>query len=509
MYQIKILVLSIYIYLSIWGAGICYSQQNNNSSGNKISISSSSQCIGCDISQQCNFYINDGFPLEEVKKLEFPLKNTIIVLKSASNFDAETQAKVNLYYSFLNSPHKFDWNKLLEILNFVQRITKVQSDSLSNLSLTLKSISCSNTGLVNYDSTEYLIKPIGDTSAINNYHIFTFLDGYAVIKIGNKYGFIDRDMKIIIPPYYISIWRFSQYNAVGKIHDVDRINCYILNLKTHSSARVKYDEVYPMYNNWARVKYKDGYTFIDKDLKPRMEYDSKLIPLFNESEKYFNYATNFSQGFAAIQDYQNKWHYINAAGSIVSAEYLYATCFNNQGHAIVSTDEYFTGQISYFFIDTSFKRLSPLYYNEPIDLGNDVFAICEREKLGLSLGTGFQFLDCRYDSISYHPNGYAIVGIDTLPPLKPEQILVGDFIWKHSIIYKRKKQRLLSEYYTAKVGQLTRVKYNLTNKYGAELFLNFHDKIEFLAENIVLVTDGSKSSKWKLNTLGTATLIKQ
>ncbi|NGQ97031.1 WG repeat-containing protein [Brevibacillus sp. SYP-B805] len=134
------------------------------------------------------------------------------------------------------------------------------------------------------------------------------------IQQGDKYGFINRDGKVVISP--------------------------------------QYDEVGPFLEGLARVV-KDGkdgrkYGFIDLNGK-------EVIPLA------FSYANDFSEGLAAVE-IGNHYGYINHEGKVVIAPQFHSAGSFSEGLAWVVTESD-TGILAYSYIDPTGKTViaSPLF----------------------------------------------------------------------------------------------------------------------------------------------------
>ena len=96
-----------------------------------------------------------------------------------------------------------------------------------------------------------------------------FYDGYAKVKLNNKFNFIDTQGKLLSP---------SQW----------------------------FDFVYNFYNGYAIVRLKDKYNLINTQ--------GKLL----SPSQWFDWVGNFSNGYANVE-LNNKWYRIDTKGNIVAA----------------------------------------------------------------------------------------------------------------------------------------------------------------------------------------------
>jgi predicted Ser/Thr protein kinase len=126
-----------------------------------------------------------------------------------------------------------------------------------------------------------------------------FSEGLAAVKLNDKWGFIDKTGKEVIPYKYFWAYKFSEGLAEvrlnGKYGFIDKTGKEIIPLK--------YDDVGIFSEGLAAVELNDKWGFIDKTGK-------EVIPC-----KYF-WARNFSEGLAAVK-LNDKWGFIDKTGKEV------------------------------------------------------------------------------------------------------------------------------------------------------------------------------------------------
>ena len=497
-------------------------KSNSDSIGNSISLGSNNHIGSLVINQTYNspkcYSHKVTLPYEEVNSFENPLKKTLFKSMYSPYLSDSTKAQSTIYYDYLKRAHSFDKNKLAAIGEFVFTLSKEQDDSLSNLLTRLRSLTCSYVEIQNIDSNQYF--KIKIDSAINaNFEIYNFKNGFAKIRVGNKYGYVNTALKVVIDPLYDEVQDLFDSLATGYISHKSRATktsdgyeCYLLNLTNSSKKKLIYDHVYSMQNNLARVKIPEGYySFIDKKLIPFADDTSlysSVLEILNDGvrKKFYGYyksASDFNYHLAAVEGPERLSYYINCKGNKVSQNYLTASGFYPSGYAVISTAGKAIDEKSYYFIDTSFHKSTSYYRYEPASIGEGIFTTFNGRSFGLVKDFGFEFVDFKYDTISQFVSGYAIVGIDSFPKQMlneaGSEVGSGQLFDKYGYAVEEDSQERFM------FVDRKRYKYNLINKYGAELIPGgFHNKIEFLAENIVLVSDGSKSMKWKLGDLGKA-----
>ena len=173
---------------------------------------------------------------------------------------------------------------------------------------------------------------------------YGFSDGLAVVELNDKFGFIDKTGREVIPLIYDNAYSFSNGLAIvalnGKYGFIDETGREVIPFKydgakafSEGLARVllknkygyidttgkevipfKYDFAYNFFEGLARVVLNDKYGFIDKTGR-------ELTPC-----KY-NYANDFREGLAAVK-LNDKFGYIDKTGKeVIPLIYDYASEF--------------------------------------------------------------------------------------------------------------------------------------------------------------------------------------
>ena len=167
-----------------------------------------------------------------------------------------------------------------------------------------------------------------------------YYEGLAIVKLNDKFGFIDKTGKEVIPAKYYYAEKFK--DGLAKVGNVDGSSMYFGYIdkagkevipikydnlndfkndlaimrrfldgdlksgfvdKTGKEFILKYDKVYDFSEGLAIVKHNNKYGFIDKTGK-------EVTPI-----KY-DYAVSFSEGLASVK-LEGKWFYINPKGECV------------------------------------------------------------------------------------------------------------------------------------------------------------------------------------------------
>lgn len=172
-----------------------------------------------------------------------------------------------------------------------------------------------------------------------------FNNGYAWVKLDGKWGFIDKNGKEITRFKYDHAFYFMsnglcRVNLNGKYGYIDTTGKEIIS--------IKYDEASSYFNKYglADVKLNGKYGFIDRTGK-------EVIPI-----KY-NYVGVFTEGIVHVR-MNGKYGFIDKTGRIITPlKYDYADYFS-EGLAGVGLDG------KYGFIDKTGKEVIPLIYSDII-----------------------------------------------------------------------------------------------------------------------------------------------
>ena len=168
---------------------------------------------------------------------------------------------------------------------------------------------------------------------------YGFSDGLAAVELNDKFGFIDKTGREVIPLIYDNAYSFSNGFAVvalnGKYGFIDETGREVIPFK--------YDGAKAFSEGLARVLLKNKYGYIDENGK-------EVIPF-----KY-DFGYNFFEGFARVI-LNDKYGFIDKTGrELTPCKYDYANDFS-EGLATVKLN----GKFGY--IDTTGKEVIPLIYD--------------------------------------------------------------------------------------------------------------------------------------------------
>lgn len=167
----------------------------------------------------------------------------------------------------------------------------------------------------------------------------------AVVKIGEKYGYIDNKGNILIEAKYDTARNFSEDYAVVGIEDDLHSGYYeyaYIDKKGDFISEERYEDAYPFSEGLACVMINGKYGYIDTngDIAIQPKYEA---------------CSNFNEGFASVM-LKSKYGYIDTSGNILPIEgkldYHYDLAFPfHNGLALVITGSYRFG--IWYYIDTS------------------------------------------------------------------------------------------------------------------------------------------------------------
>lgn len=179
-------------------------------------------------------------------------------------------------------------------------------------------------------------------------HVGDFIDGYALVKVGEEYNFIDEQHNYLTHDWFQYAEPFNDgyalvYNGIG-YNFIDNHGHYLSNSW--------YNQAKSFSHGYASIQIKDRWNFIDNH--------KKIL-----SSEWFEYAGNFKNNFALIKK-DDKWNYINENGEILSdTPFDYADDFMKNGFAIVGI------QGKYNFINSNGKIISHLWFDNITEFNDE------------------------------------------------------------------------------------------------------------------------------------------
>ena len=241
-------------------------------------------------------------------------------------------------------------------------------------------------------------------------------EGLALVILNNKYGFIDKTGKIIIPMKYVDAFKFS-----GGVARVEFNNKWgFVNNTGQEVIPVKYDDAFDFSEGLALVSLNNKYGFIDKTGKIiiPMKYDyafnfseglarvelNKKWGFVNDTDQEiipirYDEASDFSEGLASVE-FNNKYGFIDKAGKIiVPFKYFYVGAFHNGfaqlGSLGIGIDG--TSDLKYGFIDRIGREVVAPQYTSEYDFDEGLATVALDGNYGLIDTTGKVIVALKYD----------------------------------------------------------------------------------------------------------------
>ena len=228
-----------------------------------------------------------------------------------------------------------------------------------------------------------------------------FKDGMAAVRIDGKWGFVDRTGKEIVAAKYSTVEDFSEGMAAVR---ADKKWGFV-NREGKEIVPLQYSEVKPFCEGCAAVSLKDLWGFVDMEGK-------EIIPL-----KYDD-ILDFSEGLAGVA-LSKKWGYVDKTGTEVIPPKYARVCNFSEDMAAVGFNKLWG------FIDRKGNELIPPKYKKPYSENNIPFKpgplypgrfSCglapvwndAEKKFGFVNKTGEMIIPPRYSAVSNFSNGYAL-----------------------------------------------------------------------------------------------------
>jgi hypothetical protein len=216
-------------------------------------------------------------------------------------------------------------------------------------------------------------------------------EGLIGVKKDGKYGFVDKKGQVIIPFEYEDVTIFSEgLSAVEK----DGKYGYI-NKKGETVIPFIYDYANPFEGDATSVVKGDNYSIINKEGKVMKDFKSGQL-------------RDFSDGLAIYENDEGKYGYVDEKGNLVIPCVYYAVEWNfgyfKEGYAGV----YKQDMGKFGVIDKSGKTVLPFKY-DGIEYSEGLFCVDENDKAGFYDTNGKNVISCTFDEAASFSEGLAAV----------------------------------------------------------------------------------------------------
>ena len=147
-----------------------------------------------------------------------------------------------------------------------------------------------------YSYVEYSsLSPVFDEIEFDAADLFS--EGYAVVTINGKSGFINEYGDLVIPPFYDSASGFSEGLAM-----VEQEGLFgFVNVKGEIIVPIRYDNANDFYNGTTEVESGNLYGIVDKNGKEIFPPSSGEVVIFSEGLAHISDEWGYNHGFIDIQ----------------------------------------------------------------------------------------------------------------------------------------------------------------------------------------------------------------
>ena len=225
-------------------------------------------------------------------------------------------------------------------------------------------------------------------------------DGLARIKIGEKYGFVDKTGTFITNPQYDWASSFSDGFAVIQQGD---LYGYI-NTDGKIAINPQYDEAYSFGNGYAIVVVGENWGIIDEAGKYVInpQYGAEYYDTYSIAYELSN-ADNVKKVLLPAMK-NEKYGYIDIKGNtVIDFQFDSTSGFDENGYALVSVGS------KVGLIDKKGKYILNTVYDDLWLLEDDLYCFCENNKYGLIDTDGTEIAAPQFDSIVSAGDGYLYV----------------------------------------------------------------------------------------------------
>lgn len=224
----------------------------------------------------------------------------------------------------------------------------------------------------------------------------SFIEGLALVKQNEKYGFIDKKGKVVIPPVFESLSVFNDGFAVfrEKTNQFDEFGLEIykfgfINRKGEKVIPAQFDEMRLFTNKIAPVR-------IDK-----------LWGFINESGKFiinpqYDFAGNFVEGLCQVEQGELRGFIDQNGNFVINPQYKEAYAFNKSGTAPVKS--LMDGKWGYINIKGEYL-IQPQFDTAEQFVG-DMAVVSLNGKMGMIDIHGKYVINPIYDELVFSPDSF-------------------------------------------------------------------------------------------------------
>ena len=228
--------------------------------------------------------------------------------------------------------------------------------------------------------------------------ISSFSDGLALVKVNNKYGFIDSNFNYVIPTKYNYAQSFNDGFAMVCEEKDEKYMCGYIDKKGNTIIKLKYNFGPSNYDNYSKIsEVQDGYLLVTNDDKKAV-FDTKgkqLTEFINNSKISLSgdgiVTVSENDSLYSLVDCKNKLNVIKQGNFIFAG-----LCKNGICELVKENDD--KTNVLYGYIDYHGNMVIDFTSNLIYSFNKKGIAVAKKEgKLGLVDKTGKFIIDPIYE----------------------------------------------------------------------------------------------------------------
>lgn len=213
-----------------------------------------------------------------------------------------------------------------------------------------------------------------------------FNEGMARVEVNDKYGFINKQGKLVVSPQYDNADIFSEGLAPVETKVGDKLKHGFIDKDGKVVISPQFDGADPFFDDRALIKIDTSYGYIDKQGR------IVITPQYGE-------AFEFTENYAAVKQ-GDLWGFIDKDGKmVISPQFKFVYPFTSSGLGVVQS----TSNSKYGAIDRSGKMVINPQYDNIIGFYDHVAIIKQDDKYGLIDDKGKPLVTAIYKDAEPYP----------------------------------------------------------------------------------------------------------
>lgn len=224
-----------------------------------------------------------------------------------------------------------------------------------------------------------------------------FSEGFAAVKVGEKWGYLDKDGAVKINPQFDEAYPFSQ--GIAAVRNINQTSG---------------EGLWGFINTKGEIVINYQFKFVGKFAEDMVVVsDGKKFGFIDKSGKYlinpqFDWAGEFKNGLAPIKQ-GTMYGYIDKEGKIsINPQFNYASNFSDNGMACVGSTD---GKFGY--IDKEGKYIINPQFDRGNDFIGDISFVRSGDKFGIIDNKGKYLVNPQFEHINIKFNDYIFQTVKT------------------------------------------------------------------------------------------------